>query len=64
MKLTRNERIFLSIIKRGDERNSYSVQELDDLAKRGLVKIHECADGDYVTVTDAGRAALAQGCDV
>lgn len=61
MKLSRNERIVLSDILRGDERNDFDIEETDHLAKRGLVKIHECADGDYVTITDAGQAALKGG---
>lgn len=61
MELTRDERIILSDILRGDERDKFDIQETDNLAKRGLIKIHECSDGDYVTITPAGRAALAQG---
>lgn len=58
MKLTRDERITLTDILRGDERDKFDIQEINDLAKRGLVKIHDCADGDYPTVTPYGRAAL------
>jgi len=61
MKLTQDERIVLSDLMRPDEMDVYNRQEIQDLSKRGLVEINECADGDYATITQAGRAALAQG---
>lgn len=58
MKLTRDERIVLSDIAREDERSVFDIEETNRLASRGLVKIHECADGDFVTITPSGRATL------
>nr|WP_029924474.1 hypothetical protein [Ochrobactrum sp. UNC390CL2Tsu3S39] len=61
MKLTRDERLDLAIIYLGDEGDQHDVETVKRFQSLGLVEVIETSDGNYATLTTAGRLALKGG---